>query len=78
MFDILFNFCLWFYRYVGWCDCEVKFVKELYLCEFFFCDCLKWELKRDIIGSLDCNEEKEIREMDRCFWDVSDEFGILD
>lgn len=59
-------------------DCEVKFVKELYLCEFFFCDCLKWELKRDIIGSLDCNEEKEIREMDRCFWDVSDEFGILD
>lgn len=61
-------------------DSEVigKFVKELYLCDFLFGVCLKRELKRDVIGSLDDgNDEKEIREMERCFWDVS-EFGNLD
>ena len=59
-------------------DCEAKPAKESHLCEFFSRACPKRESKRDITGSSDGNEEKEIREMDRCPWDASDEPGTSD
>ena len=54
-------------------EAAAKPVKESHLCEFFSGACPKREAKRDVTGSSDDgNDDKEIREMDRCPWDASE------
>ena len=55
-------------------EATAKPAKELSLCEFFSGACRKREAKRDVTGSSDDgNDDKEIREMDRCPWDASEQ-----
>ena len=54
-------------------EAAAKPAKESHLCEFFSGACPKREAKRDVTGSSDDgNDDKEIREMDRCPWDASE------
>ena len=54
-------------------EAAAKPVKESHLREFFSGACPKREAKRDVTGSSDDgNDDKEIREIDRCPWDASE------
>ena len=54
-------------------EATAKPAKESRLCEFFSGACPKREAKRDVTGSSDDgNDDKEIREMDRCPWDANE------
>lgn len=54
-------------------EATAKPAKESCLREFFSGACPKREAKRDVTGSSDDgNDDKEIREMDRCPWDASE------